>query len=477
MYRVYIEKTYKLPLHIGDNSSMDCHFELSVNRLYCRYLRYVIHERGHMLKSLREMVKEWKEDPHFEESDRGRFTLLALLKEGPLTLEELEKKSFLFVSQFGLKHHHVHKKLKKEDIFDVKAEIDGLIEKDMVLLAGNTYELTEKGRKVAEESARVIERGALWIKNNILNPGATARNTVIADFFLAVMKLGAGLLSGSVGLLADGADATVDTVSASIVWAGLKLKRELLGTMVIIVMMGVTGVSIGYESVSKIIAVIYSTVEPIHHPYLVIGAETIALLAAVLLCFYQGFVGREYGSLALISQSIDSKNHIYVAAAVIAGAVFSIFGIYFVDAVIGIYISVKILIDGFGLSKEVISSAKGEEIDFSKFKMLFEKYWRVETVDSYRLWTLYMLREGNTEKKELIAALEKTFTQTYIPVLSEFGFSTARGFDFENEFDSLVKPLLEKQLVMKKGDTFEITSAGRQHVNTTLKGMRYHQIA
>jgi len=40
------------------------------------------------------------------------------------------------------------------------------------------------------------------------------------------MKLLAGFLSGSVGLIADGADATVDTVSASLVWIGIKYKKE-----------------------------------------------------------------------------------------------------------------------------------------------------------------------------------------------------------------------------------------------------------
>jgi cation diffusion facilitator family transporter len=430
-----------------------------------------------MLNNLREMIREWKEDPRFEESDRGRFVLMALLKEGPLTLEELEKKSFLFVSQFGVRHRHVHKKPRGGDIFDVRAEADSLVDRNMVLRTGNTYDLTEEGRKTAEKSVQIIERGARWVKKNVLNPRATARNTVFADFFLAFMKLTAGMISGSVGLLADGADAAVDTVSASVVWAGLKMKKELLGTVVIIAMMVATGVSIGYESVSKIICVAYGTVEPISHPYLVIGTETIALLAASLLCLYQGFVGKEYGSLALISQSIDSKNHIYVATAVISGAVFSIFGIYFVDAVIGIYVSGKILLDGFRLSKEVISSARGEEPDFSKYKMLFEKYWQVDTLDSYRLWALYSLKNENMERKELIAALEETFKQTYVPILTEFRFNTARGFDFENEFDTVVEPLLEEGFVARKDGVLKITKAGKNYVNSTLKGMRYHQIA
>ncbi len=430
-----------------------------------------------MFGELREMIKKWKENPHAgEHSDESRFVLIALLKEGPQTLKELEEKSFLFVSQFGLENYrHTSSRHSREE-FNITTEIDRLMKDNMIVLTHERYELTNKGRKVAAESAEMIEKGAQWIKKNVLNPSAAARNTVIADFFLAVMKLVVGFISGSVGLLADGADAAVDTVSASIVWAGMKMKRELIGTMVIIAMMGVTGVSIGYESVIKIIHVAYGTVEPISKPYLVIGVEGVALFVAVFLCLYQGFVGKKYGSLALISQSIDSKNHIYVAAVVIAGAVFSIFGIYFVDAVIGVYISFKILKDGFGLSKEVISSARGEKIDFSKFELLFEKHWRISTHDSFRFWILYTLRECSLTKNELTTELVKTFKHTYIPIWSEFEFIAAEGFDFEGGFDSLVQPLLDENMVTKRDDTFTITKRGRQHVDSTLKSMRYHQI-
>lgn len=429
-----------------------------------------------MLDTLREMIKEWREDRHFEEeSDMSRFVLMALLKE-PLTLKELEEKSFLFVSRFGFRTMH-EESWDHRDKFDVTAQADELMKKGMIVLTGNKYELTEKGKEIAEKSARMIERGARWIKSNFLNPSAAAKNTVIVDFGLAVMKLLVGSISGSVGLLADGADAAVDTGSASVVWVGLKLKKELIGTMVIIVMMGVMGVGVGYESVTKIVDVVYGAVEPMSRPYLVIGVETIALLLAVFLCFYQGFVGKKFGSLALISQSIDSKNHIYVAGMVIAGAVFSLFGVYFVDAVIGIYISFKILKDGIELSREVISSVKGEKIDFSKYEVLFEKHWRLNTHDSFRFWVLYSLKDRSLKRSELITALERTFTQTYVPILTEFEFTFAEEFNFKEEFDSLVQPLLDQNMVAKNGDIFRMTKTGRQYVDTTLRSMRYHQIA
>ncbi|MGD2250717.1 MAG: cation transporter [Candidatus Methanofastidiosia archaeon] len=430
-----------------------------------------------MLDNLRELIKEWKEEPHFEESDRGRFVLMILLKEGPLTLQDLEEKSFIFISQFGFKHDHVHRKPKEEEFINIKEELDNLVAKDMVAYndTNNKYSLTDTGTVVAQESVTLIERGAHWVKKNVLTPGAAARNTMIADCVLAVIKLGAGLLSGSVGLLADGADAAVDTFSASAVWVGMKCNKELLGTVVIVIMMMVTGVSIGYESVTKMYAVYQGTVTPMGYPYIVILVEGIALVAAVFLCFYQGFIGREYGSLALLSQSIDSKNHIYVAGAVIAGAVSSIFGIYFVDAVIGVYVSFKILYDGHHLIKEVISSAQGEETDFSKYGVLFEKYWLKDVLNSYRTWVLYRLKERDMNTSQLIDMLEKTFKHTYVPILSEFGIGAATHLDFEESFDELMQPLLDEQLV-DRDDGYSITEKGREHIQSILKGMRYHHL-
>ncbi|MFW6117088.1 MAG: hypothetical protein ACOC6G_00710 [Thermoproteota archaeon] len=96
-----------------------------------------------------------------------------------------------------------------------------------------------------------MERTAEWMESQLLSPTAAARNTVVADFFLAVMKVLTGVFTGSVGLMADGADAAIDTFSASVVWMGIKFEREFLGSLVIISMMFLTAISVGYESITK----------------------------------------------------------------------------------------------------------------------------------------------------------------------------------------------------------------------------------
>jgi len=430
---------------------------------------------------------------------------MALLKEGSLSLKELEERTFAFVYHFhgfgyGL-HEEVEKKVfsflsrfgyqpkedysarmkkwreKHEQQINVQLECESLIEQGMLNLnEENRYELTEKGREEAEKSAKEMEKAAISIRDQLLSPTAAARNTVIADFFLAVTKLLAGFFSASVGLIADGADAAIDTVSASVVWAGIKFKKEFLGTLIIISMMFITAISVGYESVTKIIDAITATIPPISMPYLVVAVEGIALVAAAILHFYQRYVGKSNGSLALISQSIDSKNHIYVAAAVIIGAIFSIFGIHFVDALIGAFVATRILIDGFELSKEALSSIKGEKTDFSKYEIPFERHWHLSKLETFRTWILYSIKEDDLNtKEELINSLERTFKPKYIPILSEFRFALGKRFDFEKEFDNLIKPLLEEKFIIKKGKNFILTEDGKSRVGRIFKSIRYRQ--
>jgi len=201
---------------------------------------------------------------------------------------------------------------------DIKLECQILQEKSLITKNQlSQFELTAEGREQATEFEKNLKKSAEMLEGQILSPSAAARNTIIVDFFLASLKLLSGFFSGSVGLLADGADAAIDTVSAAVVWLGMKIKRENLGTLIVLLMMFISGISVGYDSIMSIIDAFLGKLLPLAMPYLVIIAETVALTFALILFLYQRFVGKRNGSLVLISQSVDSKNHIYVALGVI----------------------------------------------------------------------------------------------------------------------------------------------------------------
>ena len=419
------------------------------------------------------------------------------MKEGSLDLDELEKMTSIFVSQFEMvgtefgprivssifskfgrpaiiRRNRV-KREKSERQIDVKLECQNLQEKGLIRINQNgKYELSAEGEEKAKEFEKGLKKGSYILENQFINPSAAARNTVTIDFFLALLKLFSGVFSGSVGLLADGADAAIDTVSAAVVWFGMRIKRENLGTLIVLLMMFVTGISVGYDSLISIVEAFFGALSPLAMPHLVILTEIIALIVAAFLFLYQRFVGKRSGNLALISQSVDSKNHIYVAIAVITGALFSIFGINYVDALIGGFVAMRILIDGIRLSKETIASLKGEDVNLEKYEIPFERHWRMSKIETFRTWILYSIKELELKTKyELINELKRTFKPEYVPILTEFKFRLGEGFDFEESFDALMCPLLEKGLLNKKNENFLITDKGRKHLTKLTKNLRF----
>ncbi len=203
-----------------------------------------------------------------------KFLMMALLKEGPLSLSKLWEKSMLFLSliwyqqlpdkgqplaeQLFFKFAHVRSELEdgraEKVIQGAEVEMSKLIDKGWVNLnQDDKYELTRKGLVEAGEYEKDMIKQASKVDTE-LKPSQTAVNTTYLDAFLAFLKLGSGLISGSMGLIADGTDATMDTVEAILVWLGIKYHREALSTFLVIGGLFIASISVGYDSITHILA-------------------------------------------------------------------------------------------------------------------------------------------------------------------------------------------------------------------------------
>ena len=427
-----------------------------------------------------------------------RFLMMALLKEGPLTLEELDDKTILFLSLiwyqqvpekgeplmerlfFTLSHlrSELEDERKNKRVGKTQEECEKLIKNGWVKLDNGTYSLTLEGETEAQQFVENMERKAALVRKDFFKPDAAAKNTTILDAFLAVMKLGSGLVSGSVGLTADGTDATMDTISAFMVWLGIKYHRETLSTLLVIFGLFFASLSIGYDSVTHLISAFYGTLTPMGMPYLVIVVEGIAILAAVFLFYYQRYVGKVNSNLTLISQSVDSKNHIFIGFSVIAGAVFTLQGIYFVDALIALFISIGIFKDAVDLLREAISARKGEEEDYSQYKLPMEECWEDNKIRAFQNWILYILWTGDRKtREEIIASLEQAFDpNNYIPVLSELNAACSDVHDFEGDWEKMTDPLKEFKLLALEEEYFLLTENGSHYLQDFMSNFDYYDV-
>jgi hypothetical protein len=393
----------------------------------------------------------------------------------PLSCDELHEKLIILASQLG---NASRTRTRERPRTQLEEGLDELQQRNYVAFnTDGNYILTEEGEEVGRLCVESLERGAQFVRKiteRFLTPNAVAKVTILVDFLLAVMKLMAGTLTGSVALMADGADAAVDTVSAVIVWGGIRFGKELLGTVVIVLMMFLTSASIGYESATSILGVLSCGLEPISQPLMVISVEAFVLLAAVFLYTYQSYVGKRYGNLSLISQSVDSKNHIYVAGAVIAGAIFSMFGIPLVDSLIGAFIALRMASDGVELVGEVLSRREGEETDYSKYRTFVEAGFEKHRDASFRTWILYTIRDLEAPRREeIILALKRVYAPDYVPIMTEFDLSVGRDFDFDAAFGHLVKPMLDDGLISEEGGEYRLTRKGVSMVESTFRTLRY----
>lgn len=428
-----------------------------------------------------------------------KFLMMALLKEGSLSLDELWEKSMLFLSliwyqQLPEKGQPLSERLffkfarLRSDLEDRRAskathgaevEMEKLIEKGWVNLNNGKYELTEEGQSKAKEYEKNMLKEAFNVDAE-LTPSSTAKNTTFLDAFLAVLKLGSGLISGSIGLIADGTDATMDTVEAILVWLGIKYHRENLSTFLVIIGLFVASISVLFDSITHILASLAGNAEPMTMPYLVIAVEGIAILAAVFLFYYQRFVGKVSNSLTLISQSVDSKNHIFIGTSVIIGAIFAIYGIYFVDALIGLFVGAGIFRDAVGLLREAISAQKGEEEDYSKeYKLPLQECWEDNKKMAFRNWILYTLWAKESKKRaEIVASLHRVFRpDNYIPVLSELNATCTQRYDFEGQFDNLINPLKNHDLLIEEiEEEYNLTDKGEEHLKKFIQNFKYYDV-
>ena len=428
-----------------------------------------------------------------------KFLMMAILKEGPLDLGKLWEKSILFLSliwyqQLPGKGQPLTEKLffnllrlrsKLEDekankaTHGVEGELNKLIEKDWVKLnKNNKYELTDEGLNKAEEFEAHMKKEASRVDKE-LKPSTTAMNTTFLDAFLAVLKLGSGLISGSMGLIADGSDATMDTVEAIMVWLGIRYHREKLSTLLVVFGLFIAAITVLFDSITHLLATLGGHSEPIILPFLVIAVEGVAILAAVFLFYYQRFVGKITNSLTLISQSVDSKNHIFIGTSVIVGAIFAIYGIYFVDALIGIFVGAGIFRDAVSLLREAISAERGEEEDYSKeYKLPLQKCWEENRLIAFRNWILYVIwAEKLKTRQEIVSSLQRAFhPENYIPVLSELKATCSQDYDFEGKFETLIKPLKEHELLIEEIEEYDLTEKGGKHLEVFIHNFKYYDV-
>ena len=281
---------------------------------------------------------------------------------------------------------------------------------------------------------------------------------------LSALKLVAGFLFHSVALVADGLDSLIDMLSASIVLLGVRFGKELMSAAFVVALMGMTGCYIVYEGFLRLARPV-----PVETPVAAFAAAAVAGAISYALGMYQRTVGKQGGSLALVSQSLDGRLHVIQSAAVLLGLVAAKFGVYYLDSVVALCIAVLVLRAAVELAIELSRVARagngpGRDGEGEHRRGFDRHRW-----EFFKAWTLLTIKDVSS-RRDVVLRYDQTFTPDDLPFSTHR--SPAAGFDYRKNVDGLLEELFEGGLITSVGGDLYLTDEGKAHLDAGLRRRR-----
>ncbi len=401
-------------------------------------------------------------------SDYGqRWEIAAFLQNGPKNAAQITEHYLSYLRFLGL--YAIQLRI-VDGVFShldqrVQESLNELIKEGWVLQDGEMYHLTEKGSKQADIVIQDMHRTKKLI-DTASNPFTVSKVSTVCHLLLAVLKLTAAILSGSVGLLNDGIDTLMDGLSSILVFLGLKFKKErLVNGILVLFMLGSGGFAL-YEAVRRI----FQPANPEANT-LAIVAMAVSMLVCLLLGFYQRYIGLKRGVMVLITQSVDSRNHVIIGAGVILGLIATSFGFPLLDTLIGLLIAVLILKSTVELLIEFIHEMQGQEPNLSEYRMAVVEGYEKMRCSQLSEWMLYMVGHKHVEDwGELRSKAEKTLDISENTMLQELGL--ARSRECVENIDQALAFAVQKDWLLEQDGKLSVTSTGRAFLDKKLNAFQ-----
>jgi cation diffusion facilitator family transporter len=389
-----------------------------------------------------------------------RFALLTLMA-NPLTKEQMMQKYHSYVMHYGLRAMRM-KDVELDPSF-FKDELKRLCEMHLIKKVNSFYSLTAEGRAEANKKQKQEERAHKFLSSGT----AASKVSASANILLSGLKLSAGLLSNSMGLISDGFDSGMDVVASAAVYVGTKRKKQLLSTALVVGLMLIGGITLGYEGISRLMKP-----ETVEAGLLPVLAALVSGIVSYFLSTYLRFVGKRTGNLSMVSQSLDNRNHEIIAVAVLGGITFAAFGLPIVDSLVSLIVSVLILKSVGEISVEAIKTARGEEANLSRFKAKWET-----KIDNYRknyfkYWILLKLRQPMSVQ-DLTTEFEGTFSPAGASYLKDSALNIRESFNFKKFNTALLKEMVDQGWIKNTDGEYQTTRKGNGELKERVRHERH----
>jgi Co/Zn/Cd efflux system component len=392
--------------------------------------------------------------------------IVMILSDGDRSLTEIKENFYVFGRRFGFFAALYIQRPGEDESFtrELKQELDTMINLGWIECRGGKYALTEQGYLKADEHLAYLSR-AVQMAHNLVQPKTVSIVAVIVHLILSLIKLPAALFSGSIGLFNDAADTLLDGLSSLMVYFGIRFNKERAVNTILVIIMLLTGGWGFYEAVQRFF--IPETPEVSWFTFI---SAALSALFCLGLGVYQRYVGLKSGNMALITQSIDSRNHVIVAGGVIAGLLASLLNFAILDTLVGIIVAGLILKSGVELGIDLFHLWSDEEKDLSRFEIGFSKRYQEFRKTQLRDWMLYLviIKKAKT-RDELLAEVTWALDFDQYPIIRELGWA-GKGMSFKAGAECLAE--LFDRGWLSEADTLQVTRKGMAHLSGQSKNFR-----
>ena len=184
---------------------------------------------------------------------------------------------------------------------------------------------------------------------------------MVGNIFLFIIKVIVGFISNSQAMIADAFNSASDILSSIMTYIGNRVaskdadddhnlghgKAEYIYSMLISIVMFILGGKILIDSIVSII----NPSKYVFTNWLVIVC-IVTIIVKLSLYLYTRAIGKKYHNLLVEANSKDHRNDVFITLANLVAAICSLYGIYVIDGIVGLIISLWIIYTAIKIYKD-----------------------------------------------------------------------------------------------------------------------------
>jgi len=193
--------------------------------------------------------------------------------------------------------------------------------------------------------------------------------SIIGNICLFALKYWAGIVSGSIALMADAWHTLSDSISSGVVIVGAKLaskkpdkhhpfghgRWELISAIIIAIILVLIAFGFITDSISQL-----RTKESANFGTLAIAVTIVSIVLKELMAQYAFFLGRKSGSTTVKADGWHHRTDALSSLVILIGILFKNY-FWWIDGVLGLLVSLMLMYAAYGILKESVNKILGEE--------------------------------------------------------------------------------------------------------------------